>query len=211
MSTTRRPRTGAIRRRHRQSSGGIDDVVDEQHRPAGEAGGDIADELHDAAAFFGHAVAGEPHELDLGASARVVERAGEVGNRHRRPLEQTKHDEIGWDHARDLGDERLDARSDLRRDEAWHDRPRAPVSKGVRGEKHCEAILTCRAIVRLWSGFALPSKCVAGPAFRPDVWIGSRAAVVASLMVRPVCLQLRKYRVRPGNYAWCHNRTYALH
>jgi hypothetical protein len=32
---------------------------------------------------------------------------------------------------------------------------------------------------------------------------GSGAAVVASLMGRPVCLQLRKCRVHPGSYAWC--------
>src|SRR6266481_4788161 len=34
------------------------------------------------------------------------------------------------------------------------------------------------------------------------------AAVVARLMVRPVCPQLRKVRVRPGSYAWCHIRTF---
>jgi hypothetical protein len=37
---------------------------------------------------------------------------------------------------------------------------------------------------------------------------GSGAAVVASLMGRPVCLQLRKCRVHSGSYAWCHNRTF---
>src|SRR5271166_275329 len=31
----------------------------------------------------------------------------------------------------------------------------------------------------------------------------TRAAVVARLMVRPVCPQRRKCRVRPGSYAWC--------
>jgi hypothetical protein len=33
---------------------------------------------------------------------------------------------------------------------------------------------------------------------------GRSAAVVATLMVRPVCPQLRKCRVRPGGYAWCY-------
>ncbi len=32
---------------------------------------------------------------------------------------------------------------------------------------------------------------------------GSRAAVVAGSMVRPVCRQLRKCRICPGTYAWC--------
>ena len=36
---------------------------------------------------------------------------------------------------------------------------------------------------------------------------GSGAAVVASLMGRPVCLQLRKCHVHPGSYAWCQERT----
>jgi hypothetical protein len=36
---------------------------------------------------------------------------------------------------------------------------------------------------------------------------GSRAAVVASLMVLPVCPQLRKCLVRPGSYAWCDKRS----
>jgi hypothetical protein len=36
---------------------------------------------------------------------------------------------------------------------------------------------------------------------------GSQAAVVARLMVRPVRPQLRKCRVRPCSYAWCHDRT----
>ena len=27
-------------------------------------------------------------------------------------------------------------------------------------------------------------------------------------MARPVCPQLRKCRVRPGSYAWCHFRTF---
>ena len=40
-----------------------------------------------------------------------------------------------------------------------------------------------------------------------DVGSGSWAAVVARLMVPPVCPQLRNCRVRPGSYAWCHNRT----
>ena len=35
---------------------------------------------------------------------------------------------------------------------------------------------------------------------------GSRAAVVGRLMVRPVCPQLRKCRVRPGSFAWCHKQ-----
>jgi len=39
------------------------------------------------------------------------------------------------------------------------------------------------------------------------VCMGSRAAVVARLMARPVCPQLRKCRVRPGSYAWCQFRT----
>jgi hypothetical protein len=39
---------------------------------------------------------------------------------------------------------------------------------------------------------------------------GSGAAVVASLMGRPVCLQLRKCRVHPGSYAWCQKRTSEL-
>jgi hypothetical protein len=38
--------------------------------------------------------------------------------------------------------------------------------------------------------------------------LGSRAAVVARLMVRPVCPQVRKCLVRPGGYAWCQNRTH---
>ena len=36
---------------------------------------------------------------------------------------------------------------------------------------------------------------------------GSRTAVFARLMVRPVCPQLRKCRVRPGSYAWCQEKT----
>jgi hypothetical protein len=36
---------------------------------------------------------------------------------------------------------------------------------------------------------------------------GSRAAVVAMLIVRPVCPQLRKCHVHPGSYALCQNRT----
>ena len=35
---------------------------------------------------------------------------------------------------------------------------------------------------------------------------GSRAAVVARLMGRPVCPQFRNCRVRPSSYAWCQNR-----
>src|SRR5262245_29326323 len=35
----------------------------------------------------------------------------------------------------------------------------------------------------------------------------TRAAVIPRLMVRPVCPQLRKCRVRPGGYALCHKRT----
>jgi hypothetical protein len=37
-----------------------------------------------------------------------------------------------------------------------------------------------------------------------DVGLGSGAAVVARLTVRPVCPPLRKCRVRPGGYVWCH-------
>jgi hypothetical protein len=40
------------------------------------------------------------------------------------------------------------------------------------------------------------------------VGFGSRATVVASLMVRPVCPQLRKCRVRPDSYAWCQKRLF---
>ena len=36
-----------------------------------------------------------------------------------------------------------------------------------------------------------------------EVCCGSRAAVIPRLMVRSVCPQLRKCRVRPGGYAWC--------
>jgi len=64
----------------------------------GEAGGDIAQKLHRAAALFGETIAAQPHELYLGARAR----AGEVGDKHRRPLEQADHDEIVRDHAHDL-------------------------------------------------------------------------------------------------------------
>jgi hypothetical protein len=35
------------------------------------------------------------------------------------------------------------------------------------------------------------------------VGYGSRAAVIARVMVRPVWPQLRKCPVRPGSYAWC--------
>src|SRR5580693_2035150 len=38
------------------------------------------------------------------------------------------------------------------------------------------------------------------------VGFGSRAPVVARLMGRPVCPQLRNCRVRPSSYAWCQNR-----
>ena len=43
----------------------------------------------------------------------------------------------------------------------------------------------------------------AGSEIVPKVPLGSRAAVVAMLMVRPVCPQLRKC---PGSYAWCQRR-----
>jgi hypothetical protein len=36
-----------------------------------------------------------------------------------------------------------------------------------------------------------------------------KAAVVAMLMVRPVCPQLGKCHVHPGSYAWCQLRTFA--
>jgi hypothetical protein len=39
------------------------------------------------------------------------------------------------------------------------------------------------------------------------VGFGSTAGVVGSLMARPVCPQLRKCRVCPGSYAWCHIPT----
>ena len=42
-----------------------------------------------------------------------------------------------------------------------------------------------------------------------NVRVGSRAAVVAMLMVRPVCPQLRKCHVHPGSYAWCHLQTFS--
>jgi hypothetical protein len=43
---------------------------------------------------------------------------------------------------------------------------------------------------------------------RTASYIGSRAAVVARSMVGPVCRQLRKCRVRPDSYAWCHERSF---
>jgi hypothetical protein len=36
---------------------------------------------------------------------------------------------------------------------------------------------------------------------------GNASFDVARLMVRPVCPQLRKCRVRPGSYAWCQKLT----
>ena len=67
--------------------------------PGGRRGRrDIAQKLHRAAALFGETIAAQPHELYLGARAR----AGEVGDKHRRPLEQADHDEIVRDHAHDL-------------------------------------------------------------------------------------------------------------
>jgi hypothetical protein len=65
---------------------GIDDVVDEQYRPPGKIGLDIAEKLHRTAALFGKTIAGEPDEFDLGAGARPVQCAGEVGDKHRRTL-----------------------------------------------------------------------------------------------------------------------------
>jgi hypothetical protein len=44
-----------------------------------------------------------------------------------------------------------------------------------------------------------------------NVRVGSRAAVVARVMLRPVFPQLRKCRVSRGGYAWCHNRTFIGH
>jgi hypothetical protein len=41
-----------------------------------------------------------------------------------------------------------------------------------------------------------------------DFCFGSRAAVVARLMGRPVCPQLRNCRVRPSSYAWCREQTF---
>jgi hypothetical protein len=47
-----------------------------------------------------------------------------------------------------------------------------------------------------------------GPVLNPlNVSYGSRAAVVAMLMVRPVCPQIRKCHVQPRSYAWCHKPT----
>ena len=43
----------------------------------------------------------------------------------------------------------------------------------------------------------------------PNVGEGSGAAVVARLMVRPVCPQFQKCLLRSGSYAWCQNRTTA--
>jgi hypothetical protein len=54
---------------------GIDDVIDQQYRPLGKVGLDIAKKLHRTTALFGETVAGKPHELDLGTSARPVQRA----------------------------------------------------------------------------------------------------------------------------------------
>jgi hypothetical protein len=42
------------------------------------------------------------------------------------------------------------------------------------------------------------------------VSFGSRAAVVAGLMVRLICPQLRNCRERPGNHAWCHKQSSAF-
>src|SRR5580693_10490514 len=46
------------------------------------------------------------------------------------------------------------------------------------------------------------------PSTSPLVRVGysARAPVVARLMGRPVCPQLRNCRVRPSSYAWCQNR-----
>jgi hypothetical protein len=45
----------------------------------------------------------------------------------------------------------------------------------------------------------------------PDDRFGSRAAVVARLMVRPVCPQLRKCRVRPGQLRLVPQAVISLH
>ena len=53
-------------------------------------------------------------------------------------------------------------------------------------------------------------RAVSATTARPSGWAGPRrvrGAVVARLMVRPVCPQLRKCRGRPGSYAWCQFRT----
>jgi hypothetical protein len=96
---------------------GIDDVVDEQHWPPGKAGGDFPEKLHRTAALLGETIAAQPHELDLGPGARTVQRAGEIGDKHRGTLEQPDHNEIGRNRARDLHGERVDPGGDLHRGE----------------------------------------------------------------------------------------------
>jgi hypothetical protein len=58
-----------------------------------------------------------------------------------------------------------------------------------------------------WAPLSRTRQCERQPLEDRRVWFGSRAAVVARLMVRPVCPQLRKCPVCPGSYAWCHDRT----
>ena len=83
----------------------------------GEAGGDIAQKLHRAAALFGETIATQPYEFDLGTGTGAVQRAGEIGDKHRGTLEQPDHDEIGGNPARDLHGERVDPGGDLHRGE----------------------------------------------------------------------------------------------
>jgi hypothetical protein len=89
-------------------SAGVDDIVDEQHPPAGEIDLDAVEKVHRTAALCGKAIAAQPHELDLGAGSRPVERAHEVGGKHRSTLQQPNHDEIVGDRPCDLGGERRD-------------------------------------------------------------------------------------------------------
>ena len=96
---------------------GIDNVVDEQYRAPGEAGRDLTEKPDRAAALFRGAVAAQPYELDLGAGARMTERAGEVGDKHPGALEQANDDKIRREPAGDLRRERLDPGGDLRRAE----------------------------------------------------------------------------------------------